>query len=116
MPVSRWGGSQLYYVTPAASARTAQPSTLLYACDHASRWAALGTAQLFTEYIYRHIAPSIDCGLHVQVDLMDAGDRDGDGFLEYNRRNDQGLINQGWKDSYDSVFHANGTLSVDRCR
>ncbi len=40
------------------------------------------------------------------------GDRDGDGFLEYGRRNDKGLINQGWKDSYDSVFHANGDLAV----
>ncbi|HEY1383700.1 MAG TPA: amylo-alpha-1,6-glucosidase [Dongiaceae bacterium] len=40
------------------------------------------------------------------------GDRDGDGFLEYGRRNDQGLINQGWKDSYDSVFHADGALAV----
>jgi glycogen debranching enzyme len=40
------------------------------------------------------------------------GDRDGDGFLEYGRRNDKGLINQGWKDSYDSVFHADGALAV----
>ena len=40
------------------------------------------------------------------------GDRDGDGFLEYGRRNDKGLINQGWKDSYDSVFHADGAIAV----
>jgi glycogen debranching enzyme len=40
------------------------------------------------------------------------GDRDGDGLLEYGRRNDKGLINQGWKDSYDSVFHADGALAV----
>jgi glycogen debranching enzyme len=40
------------------------------------------------------------------------GDRDGDGFLEYGRRNDKGLINQGWKDSYDSVFHADGALAI----
>jgi glycogen debranching enzyme len=40
------------------------------------------------------------------------GDRDGDGFLEYGRRHDKGLINQGWKDSYDSVFHADGALAV----
>ncbi|GBQ65825.1 amylo-alpha-1,6-glucosidase [Ameyamaea chiangmaiensis NBRC 103196] len=39
------------------------------------------------------------------------GDRDGDGFVEYGRRNSEGLINQGWKDSYDSVFHADGTLA-----
>ncbi len=39
------------------------------------------------------------------------GDRDGDGFLEYGRRTAEGLANQGWKDSWDSVFHADGTLA-----
>jgi glycogen debranching enzyme len=39
------------------------------------------------------------------------GDRDGDGFVEYGRRNASGLINQGWKDSQDSVFHEDGTLA-----
>lgn len=38
------------------------------------------------------------------------GDRDGDGFIEYERSADTGLRNQGWKDSEDSVFHADGTL------
>jgi glycogen debranching enzyme len=40
------------------------------------------------------------------------GDRDGDGFVEYGRRNVSGLINQGWKDSYDSIFHEDGTLAA----
>jgi glycogen debranching enzyme len=39
------------------------------------------------------------------------GDRDGDGFVEYGRHTSEGLINQGWKDSHDSVFHADGTLA-----
>jgi len=39
------------------------------------------------------------------------GDRDGDGFVEYGRRNKDGLVNQGWKDSFDSIFHADGTLA-----
>jgi glycogen debranching enzyme len=39
------------------------------------------------------------------------GDRDGDGFVEYERRSPTGLINQGWKDSHDSVFHADGSLA-----
>jgi glycogen debranching enzyme len=38
-----------------------------------------------------------------------AGDVDGDGFLEYYRRSPDGLVHQGWKDSHDSVFHADGT-------
>ena len=46
------------------------------------------------------------------VDWMDrAGDADGDGFLEYARRSENGLVQQGWKDSNDSVFHADGTLA-----
>jgi len=39
------------------------------------------------------------------------GDRDGDGFVEYARQTDKGLSNQGWKDSHDSIFHADGTLA-----
>jgi glycogen debranching enzyme len=39
------------------------------------------------------------------------GDPDGDGFVEYHRANDKGLVNQGWKDSYDAVFHADGRLA-----
>lgn len=39
------------------------------------------------------------------------GDLDGDGFVEYDRRSATGLIQQGWKDSHDSVFHADGTLA-----
>src|SRR5580765_1860535 len=37
-----------------------------------------------------------------------AGDLDGDGFVEYSRRSKDGLIHQGWKDSQDAVFHADG--------
>ncbi|GAA1790935.1 glycogen debranching N-terminal domain-containing protein [Pseudarthrobacter sulfonivorans] len=39
------------------------------------------------------------------------GDKDGDGFVEYERLNDQGLINQGWKDSWDGINFANGRLA-----
>jgi glycogen debranching enzyme len=39
------------------------------------------------------------------------GDRDGDGFVEYDRKRETGLLNQGWKDSDDAVFHADGTLA-----
>ena len=36
------------------------------------------------------------------------GDRDGDGFVAYHRRTPTGLVNQGWKDSHDAVFHDDG--------
>jgi glycogen debranching enzyme len=39
------------------------------------------------------------------------GDADGDGFVEYYRATDRGLANQGWKDSQDAVFHADGRLA-----
>jgi glycogen debranching enzyme len=39
------------------------------------------------------------------------GDRDGDGFVEYQRPNDHGLVNQGWKDSWDGINFADGTIA-----
>jgi len=56
----------------------------------------------------RQIWPHVVRALH----WMDRyGDMDGDGFIEYARRNPQGLVQQGWKDSTDSVFHADGSLA-----
>jgi glycogen debranching enzyme len=57
----------------------------------------------------RSIWPNIDLAL----DWMDRyGDRDGDGFIEYARLSAKGLIQQGWKDSWDSVSHEDGTLAA----
>lgn len=39
------------------------------------------------------------------------GDPDGDGFVEYVRRSSRGLVQQGWKDSHDAIFHADGRLA-----
>ncbi len=39
------------------------------------------------------------------------GDPDRDGFVEYSRATEKGLANQGWKDSIDAVFHADGRLA-----
>jgi glycogen debranching enzyme len=52
--------------------------------------------------------PAVEAALH-WVD--GAGDPDGDGFVEYQRASEQGLANQGWKDSYDAIFHADGRLA-----
>ncbi|GAP55422.1 amylo-Alpha-1,6-Glucosidase [Arthrobacter sp. Hiyo6] len=43
--------------------------------------------------------------------ITNYGDRDGDGFVEYQRATKHGLINQGWKDSYDGINFADGTLA-----
>ncbi|MFI9007855.1 glycogen debranching N-terminal domain-containing protein [Actinosynnema sp. NPDC053489] len=39
------------------------------------------------------------------------GDRDGDGFVEYQRATGRGLVNQGWKDSWDGVNFADGRIA-----
>ena len=44
--------------------------------------------------------------------IEDSGDLDGDGFVEYQRRSKLGLLNQGWKDSGDSVRHLDGRPAV----
>jgi len=39
------------------------------------------------------------------------GDADGDGYVEYARSTPHGLVNQGWKDSGDAIFHRDGRLA-----
>jgi glycogen debranching enzyme len=39
------------------------------------------------------------------------GNADADGFVRYARRSSDGLVQQGWKDSHDSVFHADGRMA-----
>jgi len=43
--------------------------------------------------------------------IAERGDRDGDGYVEYERRSPRGLANQGWKDSWDAVRHLDGELA-----
>ncbi len=55
----------------------------------------------FIEYIWGNIKRAVKW-------IDEWGDVDGDRFIEYARRNSRGLVQQGWKDSDDSIFHANG--------
>ena len=50
--------------------------------------------------------PSVEAALR-WIDSY--GDLDGDGFVEYERRSVDGLLHQGWKDSDDAIFHADGS-------
>ena len=52
--------------------------------------------------------PAIEAGLQW---IDGPGDPDKDGFVEYQRASEQGLANQGWKDSFDAIFHADGKLA-----
>ncbi len=58
--------------------------------------------------LIRAIWPNIEKAL----EWIDAyGDRDSDGFVEYARVSEKGLVQQGWKDSHDSVFYADGRIA-----
>jgi glycogen debranching enzyme len=60
----------------------------------------------------RALIESIWPNLELALRWIDTyGDADGDGFVEYQRHTDKGLIHQGWKDSHDSIFHADGSLA-----
>ncbi len=54
------------------------------------------------------LLPAADAALEW---IAEYGDRDGDGFVEYRRATDRGLINQGWKDSFDGINDAGGHLA-----
>jgi glycogen debranching enzyme len=56
----------------------------------------------------RELWPSIEAAL---AWIDGPGDADRDGFVEYYRATEQGLANQGWKDSCDAIFHADGRLA-----
>ena len=44
--------------------------------------------------------------------IDDYGDRDGDGFVEYERRTERGLVTQSWKDSDDSQRFSDGRIAA----
>ncbi|HEX6352692.1 glycogen debranching N-terminal domain-containing protein [Actinophytocola sp.] len=61
------------------------------------------------EDVVRSLLPAADAAL-AWVDGY--GDRDGDGFVEYRRATDRGIVNQGWKDSLDGINDAVGRLAT----
>ena len=59
----------------------------------------------FCERLWPNVKAALDWMEHY-------GDADGDGFIEYARQSEDGLINQGWKDSHDAIFHADGSMAT----
>lgn len=78
----------------------ATPLFVMLAGEYYNRTADLGTIK----QIWPNIVQAINW-------IDEYGDLDGDGFVEYQHKSKNGLTNQGWKDSYDSVFYANGQLA-----
>jgi len=59
----------------------------------------------FAEQLWPHVCSALSW-------LNEHGDRDRDGFVEYERRSEDGLVHHGWKDTDDAVFHDDGTLAA----
>ncbi|MET0901929.1 MAG: amylo-alpha-1,6-glucosidase, partial [Acidimicrobiales bacterium] len=78
----------------------ATPLFVMLAAE-AWRWGALSASQL------EQLAPAVDRAIGW---VIGPGDSDGDGFVDYHRRSATGLSNQGWKDSWDGVTSADGSL------
>lgn len=89
------GGKSIYYGSADA--------TPLFVCvlGEVSRWG-------FAKDTIASLLPHADRALQW---ISDYGDKDNDGFVEYERLNPKGLINQGWKDSWDAINFADGTLA-----
>src|SRR5919201_4523002 len=69
--------------------------------DEYERWTA-------DEALVRELEPNARAALE-WIDRH--GDRDGDGYLEYERNEESGLENQCWKDSWNSILFRDGTLA-----
>ena len=89
------GGESVYYGTTDAT------PLFVMLVDRALRWGV--PISVVTELL-----PAVDAALEW---MLTDGDKDGDGLLEYERKTDRGLLNQGWKDSHDGVNFADGRLA-----
>jgi glycogen debranching enzyme len=58
--------------------------------------------------LIEHLWPNIQAAIRW---MDEYGDLDGDGFVEYASHGNRGLVQQGWKDSNDSIFHSDGSLA-----
>jgi glycogen debranching enzyme len=84
-------------------------------------YGSIDSTPLFVLLAARYFARTSDTATmhaiwpHIEaaLDWIDKyGDRDGDEFVEYYRVSENGLSNQGWKDSSDSIMHADGSLAT----
>ncbi|HET9691087.1 MAG TPA: glycogen debranching N-terminal domain-containing protein [Acidimicrobiales bacterium] len=88
------GGGHIYYGTADAT------PLFVMLLGELRRW---GLAREAVDELLPHADRAIDW-------IERFGDRDGDGYVEYQRTSDRGLRNQGWKDSDDAVRFADGAL------
>jgi len=77
-------------------------ATMLYLIVLHTAWRCMGDDGLLD----RHMATAERCLAWID----DYGDRDGDGFQEYQTRSRDGYENQGWKDAGEALVYPDGTL------
>jgi glycogen debranching enzyme len=95
MQASLWlGGSSVYYGSVDAT------PLFVMLLGELRRW---GLERRVIDELLPHADRALDW-------IGQYGDKDGDGFVEYQRATDLGLANQGWKDSFDGVTFASGEL------
>ncbi|XVV00593.1 amylo-alpha-1,6-glucosidase [Actinosynnema sp. CA-248983] len=89
------GGGNIYYGTADAT------PLFVVLVGELSRW---GIGRDHVAAMMPHVDRALEWVEHY-------GDRDGDGFVEYERATERGLVNQGWKDSWDGVNFADGRIA-----
>jgi glycogen debranching enzyme len=96
MQASLWlGGSSVYYGTVDAT------PLFVMLLGEMRRW---GLERRVVNELLPHADRALDW-------IVNYGDRDGDGFVEYGRSTELGLANQGWKDSFDGITFADGAMA-----
>ncbi len=96
MQASLWlGGSSVYYGSADAT------PLFVMLLGELRRW---GLNRRLVDELLPHADRALDW-------IVNYGDADGDGFVEYARSSELGLANQGWKDSFDGVTFADGTVA-----
>ncbi len=95
MQASLWlGGSSVYYGSIDAT------PLFVMLLGELRRW---GLERRIIDELLPHADRALDW-------IVNYGDRDGDGFVEYARSTELGLVNQGWKDSFDGITNASGQI------
>lgn len=89
------GGGDIYYGTADAT------PLFVMLLGELRRWG-------LNEDVVSRLLPHADRALQW---IAEYGDRDGDGYVEYERLTPRGLANQGWKDSWDGIRYADGRVA-----
>jgi glycogen debranching enzyme len=98
----RYGELAYFKLVPHTPYYGTADATPLYLIALHAAWRATGDNTL----LERHLATAEDCLSWID----NYGDRDGDGFQEYQTLSPAGYENMGWKDSGDSVVYPDGSL------